>query len=355
VTLLADDQRLYGIVTPILYREPIVQDLGRLIRGIERPLPDGTAYEHAISISSDEDLPLHKLHALALIKKLHLVHASSRLPVTPHLRTTNKAYEFPSNETCQADALARIDLDGWEMTKSSTKRAKKIHGETIAIFQHVKHLSLGSWDDGRWTSYIVPNLATTTAQGTLPDNEILSLLGQYEPCLDILRFRHVCRRLRYGLYSLKPPNLGPNSTTDYSGLVISHATKISALRLYEPYAGPARVYIDIDLFRPYESDLDRKTEQVEPFKSYDWALYPISRARLSDEQMAKGKASVEFCIVSTKGHQSGLDLAVRVKEALEQFHNIVVARKGKDRLWKGEVKILVGDEIPVCPCCGTTA
>lgn len=66
-----------------------------------------------------------------------------------------------------------------------------------------------------------------------------------------------------------------------------------------------------------------------------------------------GESSVEICLVSKDGDDQGLHLAVKVKAALEEFHEEVVKRKGKERLWKGKVKILVGDDIPVCPCCGT--
>lgn len=51
--------------------------------------------------------------------------------------------------------------------------------------------------------------------------------------------------------------------------------------------------------------------------------------------------------------QRQVDLAVKVKTALEEFHKEVVERKGKDRLWGGDVRILVGDQVRVCPCCGT--
>ena len=342
-------------MTPVLFREPVVQDLGLLLKGIERPLANGNDIDHAGSISSDEEVPLHKLHALALIKRLYLVHASSRKTIIPELWTRNKAYEFPSSDTCLADALARRDMVGWEYVISITRKACRVHGESFPIFQHVEHLALGSWDDGRWTAYINRD-GTDPPPAARTGDEIASLLAQLEPSLEILRSKHTCRRPRQGIYSLIPPNLGANSEVSQSDiLAIRHAATIRDIRAYTPYAGPARLYIDIGLFIPYEVDLDDKTERVEPFKSYDWALYPIDSIRLSPQQMAKCNASVEICLVSTEGDQVGLDLAVNVKRALEEFHKEVVKRKGRDRLWQGKVRILVGDEVPVCPCCGTTS
>lgn len=337
----------------------MVQDLGLLIRGIERPLAAGIDIDHASSISSTEDVPLHKLHALGLVKRLRLVHASSRHKVSPRLQTTNKAYEFPSNETCDADVLARADLNGWENTKRTIKRARKIHGESLLVLEHLEYLVLGPWDDERWKFYLLPFMVSTQpgrVQAVLPENEIDSLLAQYEPCLDILSSRHTCRTVKYGLYSVSPPNAGMKSAAIHGrGLAIVHAASFKDMRLYTPYAGPARLYIDVGLFKMCELDLSNKTERVEPFKSYDWALYPLDRSRLSKEQMAVGNIGVEFCLVSKHGDQAGFDLAVKVKDALEEFHEEVVKRKGKDRLWKGTVKVLIGDDIPVCPCCGTTA
>jgi len=339
----------------VLYREPVVQDLGLLLRGIERPLANGADIDHAASISSDEEVPLHKLHALALIKRLYLVHASSRKTIIPELWTHNKAYEFPSSDTCRADALARRDMVGWENVKAITKRACRAHGESFPIFQHVEGLALGSWDDGRWTTYMNRN-GMDHAPAACIGNEMTSLLVQLEPSLELLRSKHTCRRVRQGIYSLIPPNLGADSKVSQGGvLAIRHAASIRDIRAYTPYAGPTRLYIDIALFVPYKVELDNKTEQVEPFKSYDWALYPIDSIRVSPKEMAKGNASVEICLVSTEGDQAGLDLAVSFKRALEEFHEEVVKRKGKNRLWKGKVRILVGDEVPVCPCCGTTS
>lgn len=343
---------MYAIVTPVLYRELVVQDLGRLIRGIERPLPDGAAFEHAKSISTTEEVPLHKIHALALVKTLYLVHASSRKMVAPELRTTNKAYEFPSSETCDVDTLGRVDLDGWETSKIITRRARKVHGESFQLLPQAENLVLGAWDDERWTTYIVPYLASLSESAVLPDNEIGSLLAQYEPCLEIFQSTNVCRRLRHGLYSHRPPNGGRNPAGCSLGISIVHAAKIKDIRLYSPYAGLTRLYIDIGLLKLHESDLDNRTERVEPFKSYDWALYPLDRNRLSEAEMAKGNASLEICLVSRAGDEAGRALAMKVKKALEEFHEEVVERKGKDRLWKGTVTILLGDQISRCPCCG---
>jgi hypothetical protein len=350
---------MYAIITPLLYREPIVQNLGLFIQGIEKPLPDAMTFDHDPYICPVEVLPLHKLHALALVRKLHLVHASSSKLVTPLLCTNNKAYEFPTGDTCDVDSLARADLDGWRDAITITKRARNTHGESFLIFQHVEHLTLGAWDDGRWATYIANISGNPGAHDLQADKDIKTVIHQLGSCLDILRSKHVCRRLTKGPYSNVPPNIGVSSEARPAlGISVVHAKSLRDIRLYDSYPGPVRVYADIGLFEVHETNLVNRRETEEPFKSYDWILYPINAIRAN---VAKGTV-VEICMVPKNSwrkvgrteKQMQLDLALRIKAALEKFHEEVVERKGKDRLWGGDVRILVGDQVPVCPCCGAT-
>jgi hypothetical protein len=356
---------MYAIVTPLLYREPIVQDLGLFMQGIEKPLPAGTTstYNHSLQISSDEDLPVHKLHALALVRNLHLVHASSSNAVTPQLCTTNKAYEFPSSDLCHADKLGRADLDGWRDANTIIKKAKEVHGESFPIFQHVEHLTLGAWDDGRWSAYGArtgTNPQGGLMEGSMVDHDIKTVLRDLKACLEILRSKHTCRRPPMGPYSTLPPNIGlVSESSSTRGISIVHATSLRDIRLYDSYPGPVRVYANVGLFELYETSMvHHRTELDEPFYSFEWLLYPPRQVR---GNVPKGTLA-EICIEPKSTYhkatdvekQRQVDLAVKVKAALEEFHKEVVERKGKERLWGGDVRILVGDEATVCPCCGAT-
>jgi len=353
---LADIQRMYAIVTPILYREPVVQDLGLLIRGIERPLADGIDIDHAGSITSDEVVPLHKLHVLALVKNLHLVHASSRTAVTPAFRTTNKPHEFPSSDLCDVDVLGRMDLDGWRNAHTIAERGRKVHGDGFPIFQNVEHLTLGSWDDGRWSAYYADFRRGITGREVLPDNELPTIVAQAEPSLSILRSRFTCRRLEEGLYSGTPPSASKKTDLGRGpGMTIVHATSMDD-KLNRSYEGLTRIYINIAFFIRYRDNLSHMSARnLEPFKSYGWLLHRMSSYRLTDMEPASSVPSLELCLVSREGDQKGLELALEVKEVLERYRKDVLDRKGKDRIRHGEVRILVGDEVPVCPCCGMTS
>jgi hypothetical protein len=343
-------------VTPVLYREAVVQDLSLLIRGIDQPLADGIDIDHAGSISSVEEVPLHKLHVLALVKNLHLVHASSRVAVIPEFRTTNKPHEFPSSDLCEVDALGRMDLDGWKNAHIIAERARKVHGEALPIFKNVEHLTLGSWDDRRWSAYYADFRRGLTGLAVLPDNELPTIVAQLEPSLSILRSRATCRRLKDGLYSGNPPCASKNTALDRGpAMTVIHAASMDD-KLNRPYEGLTRIYINITFFVRYKDNLSQMSARnLEPFKSYGWLLHRLSSYRMTDTEPASTVPSLELCLVSRDGDQSGLDLALKVKEALEKYREDVLARKEKDRIRQGEVRILVGDEIPVCPCCGTTS
>ena len=70
-------------------------------------------------------------------------------------------------------------------------------------------------------------------------------------------------------------------------------------------------------------------------------------------ESALQKVDLEICLVPHKGGDTGhhLQLAMDIKEALDNFHKAAKEVDGTDGHW-GVLKILVGDDIPACPCCG---
>jgi hypothetical protein len=191
-------------------------------------------------------------------------------------------------------------------------------------------------------------------------HDIKTVLRDLKACLQVLRSEHTCRRPPMGPYSTMPPNIGlVSESISTPGISIVHATSLRNIRLYDSYLGPVRVYANVGLFEQYETSMiHHRTELDEPFYSYEWILYPPRQVR---GNVPKGTL-LELCIVPKSTYhkapevekQKQVDLAVKVKAALEEFHKEVVERKGKDRLWGGDVGILVGDDVPLCPCCGAT-
>ena len=76
---------------------------------------------------------------------------------------------------------------------------------------------------------------------------------------------------------------------------------------------------------------------------------------MTDAEPTSAVPSLELCLVSRDGDYLLLDLAVKVKHALEKYREDMLRRQENDRIRQGVVRILVGEEIPVCPCCGTTS
>lgn len=293
---------------------------------------------------------------LALVKNLHLVHNSSRTSVTPEFRTTNEPHKFPSSDLCQVDVLGRMDLDGWTNAHTIAERARKTHREGFPLFQNVEHLTLGSWDDGRWSAYYADFRRGLDARGLLPDNELPTIVAQLEPSLSILRSNFTCRRLRDGLYSINASSASRNTDTDPAPcMTILHAAAIDD-RLNRPYEGLARIYINVAFFVRYKDDLSqRSARNLEPFQSYGWLLHSMSSYRMTDAEPTSAVPSLELCLVSRDGDYLLLNLAVKVKQAFEKYREDMLRRQENDRIRQGVIRILVGEEIPVCPCCGTTS
>ena len=64
---------LYQVTSPILYHTPIVQNLGLFFEGIQHP------YDK----SRNGIAPYHKFEHFDQVRKLHLIHASSNIPLRP--------------------------------------------------------------------------------------------------------------------------------------------------------------------------------------------------------------------------------------------------------------------------------
>ena len=88
---------MYQIVAPILYDEPIVQNIGLLFLGVEQPIagrnePDDQAdvvnpseflneNETETETETAQSIPYHKCQLLDLIKKINIIRASSSTPL----------------------------------------------------------------------------------------------------------------------------------------------------------------------------------------------------------------------------------------------------------------------------------
>jgi hypothetical protein len=130
--------------------------------------------------------------------------------------------------------------------------------------------------------------------------------------------------------------------------------------------GPTRVYATTKDLNKFGIHLDLLVLSL----CFDREKKPFFRSRtpIRDSEAASGsatswssiygsgrheaalqKVNLEICLVPRDaGH---LQLAMDIKDALDKFHEAAKEVDGTDGHW-GVLKILVGDDIPPCPCCG---
>lgn len=348
-------QAMYGLVAPILYAEPIVQDLGLFLRGIEGPPPDSPA-------SRDESIeprpPFHKRQLLKRVSKLHIVTASRRDYVRPYLRLPNNPHEPSHSTSLDIDVLGRADLDGMQEANRMLGLSETGHGKSHRIFPNLHTVSLGSWDDGRWAAYLptVPTPFRQPGSFDLKNRDLWSVVDETIKPLSIFQGVDLCVVLRQGMLSVFPP-ICRTEMTPQSRIRIIHNGPFDDLRHIFTYPGPARIYVSTDSLARYRDNLTLPSDTVEPFRSYGWAIYiSAPQKSWSQERMSAFKLStVELCIVP--GGVGDLDdqeaLAREVKEALELYHEEACKTKADARLWRDRTKILVGREVIACPCCGS--
>lgn len=344
---------MYSLVAPILYREVVVQDLGRFLRGIEDVPKDDLAVDF-----DESAVPQHKSQLLSKTRKLYLIPSSTREFVRPRLVLTNKAYEFPSGELCEVDALGRSDLDGMQEANRLLDDYKTRNKDADWIFRNLESVSFGVWTGKRWGGYYASEPTPYRTHGSLPinDPDTRSVLDEATRSWSVFRNIDMCVTLGQGIFSVFPP-VADSDILSQSGMRVIHNGTFSTLRYIYNYPGPTRIYLGTDWLEAYRNSLSVRSDSREPFRSYGWAMYlSAPRRNWSDERIAAFKrSSMVLCIVPRGfGDRKAQDsLSREVKEALELFHQEACKTKGDARLWKDRIKILVGEEVPACPCCGS--
>lgn len=154
---------MYRLATSVLYKELVVQNVGLLLMGIQEPRPtvaENVSTGHNAgndSSDADQSVPYHKSVLLDKIEKVHIVLASSRVPVEePYMVVVGASpRRLDRLESHKADRLGTLDLDGWILAGSLVDIvASRSMGHTDNIsFARLQILTSGMWDDGRWTVY----------------------------------------------------------------------------------------------------------------------------------------------------------------------------------------------------------
>jgi hypothetical protein len=168
---------MYEVVAPILYDEPIVQNIGLFFLGVEQPshgrnAPDDQEdirkseadNETGTKTEDDHSIPYHKRQLLDLVKKINFIRASSSQTID-EFYMENVNHEYKENDSylneMNCDKLGREDIEGLILAKSLLERSVE-HSDSklpwqrafpLISFRHLTALTFGLWDDGRWAVY----------------------------------------------------------------------------------------------------------------------------------------------------------------------------------------------------------
>jgi hypothetical protein len=184
---------MYHIVAPILYDEPIVQNVGLFFLGVEQLItgrnePDNQAdvvsqseieHENEIEIETEtetetaQSIPYHKRQLLDLVKKINIIRASSSTPLDKcYVENTNHEYEENDSylNEMNCDRLGREDIEGLILAKSLLERLveqsdSKLPWQSafpLISFRHLTTLTsdFGMMDAGR-------SMRTTQMSGSI--------------------------------------------------------------------------------------------------------------------------------------------------------------------------------------------
>ena len=169
---------MYQIVAPILYDEPIVQNIGLFFLGVEQPTPSRNDLDDQNDIVSQSEIendnetetdtaqsiPYHKRRLLDLAKRVNIIRASSSKPLDKcYMECSGSAYMSHTIQlkATNCDRLAREEIEGWVLAGSLLERlaeqSASKNGWQCAFpfisFRQLTALTFGLWDDGRWAIY----------------------------------------------------------------------------------------------------------------------------------------------------------------------------------------------------------
>lgn len=377
----------------MLYDSPIVQNLGLFLQGVDKPVPSINSQHPSTGADDDEitdntPVPYHKQALLNLVTNLHIVHASSSVPLPVDdcylVMPTYERRTLVSLEECRADRLGKMDLDGYVLADDIMRRMEPRHPS----FDRLKTLALGAWDDGRWHIYAINQTkaalddtdpsAYQTAISEVGTDEGSALAFFFETH-EFIRLdttvgrmdRSACpiSRVEDILYRAFYSDRSVTACTRSNTVLETERMPNFDLMIRHGYQlpdsfhdSPGRYYVTSQSFQAGDGVDDaascvrfaglhlRRDNLAKPVFTIDTTLASFT----SLEEHFWSMRDVELCIAPMiPGDEGQLRLSEAIKDAAQSFRQRdKTTREHADRYWKN-FRILVGDEIPACPCCGS--
>ena len=347
------------------------------------------------------------------MKSLHLVHHSSQDPVGEdyedvYMSSADRPPWTAENlEECEADVLGAADLDGWIMADHLIGLAGQMKGRPV-LFENLTSLSFGVFDDGRWESYRGmwedgyeeepedgEDSEDSVRVKNMRDRDMHNSEDEWDSeeewnseDEDLYGPRAVWDRNRRNLRNVCPTSaivdilckvfyggarqlpidtcFNPRAGIDISdigtGLNVIHGP---SLRSYG-YRDRTRLYMNTD---PVDANVFSMAfgRDLGPLSvAWDYPHHlrfrPItfdSEDGNDDEDKEEGlrrlnllaTRELEICITPTiEGSEIQMQVARQAKEAVDTFCQQEENKEYVDK-FLAKYRVLVGDEIPACPCC----
>jgi hypothetical protein len=374
---------MYQIVSPILYEAPVVQNMGLFLQGIEVPRPTrrGKKTDDAVNHGA----PYHKMELLGHVKQLHIVHASSSKSAGPVYMTSQEAsHRDPffrrqsALEACTADALGTADLHSWIMVKDLIGQLEGIEPQRRHFFMlgeafsQLKFVSFGMWDTGRWNTYEEDASRrdwsfTHTTWGRRSHDAVVKGMPNrdwkacprytipnrdWKACPQYT-IRDILESVFSGLRSVATchdhlATIQLSYLSKAEDLMVIHNARLSHVHT----GRRTRLYSTTSAL---QANFLRDTIAVGALVlGYDSRRKPVfsQSTRNLRRCPTRMRMELEICLVpEEEGNEGQLQLARDVRDALDAFERASKELDGSEE-YIGRLKILVGDDIPACPCCG---
>jgi hypothetical protein len=252
------------------------------------------------------------------------------------MKATNRPTIDPDTENTEpegryvVDRLGKMDLDGWELADKVIGRYGSMKHGKHTMFNDLKGLSFGVWDDGRWNVYEDRERQCRRREGQGMPNEdicpvgyVKDILSQVFTGFNIKQAFNVCHYVGTGVAD---PYAAIIYTTSCGRRIIHEKADCRLPHL----SGPTRIYVKVDARSNYsapESNLRRSISHLFKISDAKRSGAPQSdRQRRLDTVRAKrsNKIQLELCFLPA---EAGNDTHIQ-KSSGDQGDDGGISRKG---------------------------
>lgn len=266
-----------------------------------------------------------------------------------------------------ADRLGTADIDGLTLADDLLelyRTANDSTSERQSTFKNLEALSFGSWDDGRWRVYA--NRKREDPDQGLPMAEICP--SRYATDVFVEFMIHtfkmpttlaICQHAQAGHDD--PLSRLRAMSKNAEGLRVIHHQAGRSMRLIFFMTPHIRSYVRITTTTGYARGSRIQDDLRSLFPDLDDRPEPrgpqTRRHRIAsrDDDLYDGTAfHFEMCLVPEDAMDETLKQKLRdMKATLEEMiEERTTTKKGVKKAY-GKISILIGDDIPACPCCGS--